>query len=413
MKRTSFVLASITYASLASAQTLLTPGATVRDTLSESSPVYPGTQNRYACYALDASPGSHWEISILTQSASHLQIGRGVDCGDARAAGFFHGVRSKEKSGWIKPMWQSNYSAKLRIAASGGRYMLSVADYYYEEFSITAVQTEAAPEDLVVPRGWRRLDPPAGSASTVGAASAQTPGRTFRDCARCPEMIVLPGGEFMMGSPESEQGRQNDEGPRHRVTIARPFAMSRLEVTFDEYDACVDDGACDPIQDDLSWGRERRPAINVSYLNAQHYAGWLSEKTGERYFLPSEAEWEYAARAGTTTPWNTGSAIITDDANFANTFGKTVPAGSYPPNAFGLHDMHGNVSEWTQDCIDAGYLAVPFDGSAATSGDCAKQRVARGGSYEGAHVELRSARRLGVQSARAYKDVGIRLVRAL
>lgn len=409
MRNTAFFLASTLLVSFASAQTLLTPGEAMRGTLDASSPIYPGDTHRYACYTFDTAPGSHWEVSITSQGESFLQIGRGANCVDAKASGFFHRVKAKKKNmlGWSS-------TAKLRIAASGGRYTLSVNDYFYADFTITAVQTEAAPDDLAVPAGWRRSDPLEGSASTtVGSLAADTPGRTFRDCDRCPEMVVVPAGEFLMGSSDSEAGRTNNEGPRHRVAIVRPFAMSRLEVTFDEYEACVADSACEPVMNDFGWGRGNRPVVGVSYLNAQHYAGWLSDKTGQRYFLPSEAEWEYAARADTTTPWNTGSAIITDDANFLNTFGKTAPSGSYPPNAFGLHDMHGNVWEWTQDCIDAGYLGVPQDGSAATSGDCSNQRVVRGGSYERAHEDLRSARRFGVRSDVSYKDIGMRLVRAL
>ena len=136
-------------------------------------------------------------------------------------------------------------------------------------------------------------------------------------------MVVIPAGTFQMGSPASEEGRDDDEGPRHRVTL-RSFAMSTKEVTFDEWDACVRGGGCD-------WKRRRGalPVINVNWNDAQTYVSWLSETTGVRYRLPSESEWEYAARAGTTTPFHTGSTISTDQANYGGNRGRTTPVGAF------------------------------------------------------------------------------------
>ena len=127
-------------------------------------------------------------------------------------------------------------------------------------------------------------------------ATSLKPGETFRDCGECPEMVVIPAGTFMMGSPDSEVGRSKDEGPQHKVTIARPFAVSRYEITFDQWDACVAAGGCKDRPEDQGWGRGKRPVTNVNWDNAQNYAAWLSKKTGKRYRLLSEAEWEYAAR---------------------------------------------------------------------------------------------------------------------
>ncbi len=166
----------------------------------------------------------------------------------------------------------------------------------------------------------------------------------FRDCPNCPEMVVVPAGEFMMGSPENEEGRHSDEGPQHRVRIAQPFAVGRFEVTFDEWDACVAGGGCGGYRpDDNGWGRGRQPVINVSWDDAKAYVQWLNRGTGKSYRLPSEAEWEYVARAGTTTPFWTGATISTEQANYDGTYtyggGKkgeyrqrTVPVGSLPAN---------------------------------------------------------------------------------
>ena len=245
-------------------------------------------------------------------------------------------------------------------------------------------------------------------------------GQRFRDCAECPEMAVVPAGSFLMGSPDAEEGRDEDEGPLHRVTFAAPFAVGIYEVTFDEWDACVADGGCgDYWPDDEGWGRGRRPVMNVNWEDAQLYVDWLTARSGWRYRLLSEAEWEYAARAGTTGPFHTGSTISTDQANYDGDliYGngvwgeyrkRTMPVGSFPANGFGLHDMHGNVWEWVQDCWAADYQGAPNDGAAFGSGDCA-MRVVRGGSWVSSPVSLRSANRMGYDDWGAF--TGFRVVR--
>ena len=157
-----------------------------------------------------------------------------------------------------------------------------------------------------------------------------------------------------MGSPDNEPGRNSEEGPQRRVTIA-PFAIGKTEVTFAQWDACVSAGGCSRRPADNGWGRGARPVMRVSWEDAQEYVGWLSRQSGQSYRLPSEAEWEYAARAGTETPFHTGRRISTDQANFAGDYtyngsskgqyrGQTTPVGSFAANGWGLHDMHGNVS---------------------------------------------------------------------
>ncbi|MFD1624861.1 SUMF1/EgtB/PvdO family nonheme iron enzyme [Azospirillum griseum] len=237
---------------------------------------------------------------------------------------------------------------------------------------------------------------------TLSLQTAPSGPRVIRDCAECPEMVVVPPGNFMMGSPEDERGRSQGEGPQHRVTIGQAFAVGRYAVTFEEWDACVRDGGCGGYRPgDEGWGRGRRPVIHVSWHDAKSYAAWLSRKTGQSYRLLSESEREYVTRAGTTTPFNTGYRITTDQANFDGTFEyngratdvyrrRTAEVGSFKPNAFGLYDLHGNVWEWVEDCWHADYQGAPADGSAWTAGTC-EGRVLRGGSWYNAPSSLLSA----------------------
>ena len=201
--------------------------------------------------------------------------------------------------------------------------------------------------------------------------------KRWRDCEECPWMVVAPAGSFMMGSPSGEKGRLHDEDPQHGVTIAAAFAVGVYEVTFREWDACVNSRGCVHKPDEMDWGRDNRPVIDVSWHDAQAYVEWLSKKTGKRYRLLSESEWEYVARAGATGPFHTGSISIAQ-ANYGGE--RTVPVGLFEPNAFGLHDVHGNVEEWTQDCRNNHYRGAPNDGSAWEIGNC-QSRVARGGSW--------------------------------
>ncbi|MEZ5842875.1 MAG: SUMF1/EgtB/PvdO family nonheme iron enzyme [Hyphomicrobiaceae bacterium] len=248
-------------------------------------------------------------------------------------------------------------------------------------------------------------------------------GESFKDCPECPEMVVVPAGSFMMGSPESEQGRDTNEGPLHRVSIAKPFAAGKFEITFDEWDACVADGGCTHKPNDLGGGRGKRPVINVTWNHLAEYIAWLSKVTGKSYRLLSEAEWEYAARAGTRTPFSTGSTISPRQANFDPKTPRrkgtksshpnwTVEVGTFAANAFGLHDLHGNVYEWVGDCWNVSYEGAPDDGSVWASGDCA-QRVYRGGSWGNGKDEIRSAFRNRIQPYLAGNALGFRVARNL
>ena len=249
-------------------------------------------------------------------------------------------------------------------------------------------------------------------------------GKKIQDCPYCPEMVVVPAGSFMMGSPPDETDKDVRESPHHQVMIPKPLAVGKYEVTFAEWDACVSDGGCGGHRPhDESWGRGRRPAINVSWKDAQEYVRWLSQKTNRQYRLLSEAEWEYAARAKTETPFHFGKEISPFQANYDGnyTYGKgaegmfhekTVVVGSFQANPFGLYDVHGNVWEWVDDCWHKSYAGAPSDGSAWTGGDCS-HRVLRGGSWNDTPKDLRSAYR--DRSTTGDRDfiIGFRVARTL
>jgi formylglycine-generating enzyme required for sulfatase activity len=224
------------------------------------------------------------------------------------------------------------------------------------------------------------------------------------------------GGDFLMGSSASEKGRFDYEGPQHKVTIAKAFAVSEFDVTFADWDACVAVGGC-PQVSASGMGRGMKPVINVTWDDAQQYVAWLSRMTGKPYRLLSEAEWEYAARAGKTTAYAWGDEIGTGNANCIGCGSQwdnreTSPVGSFKPNAFGLYDMAGNVWQWVQDCHHNDYNGAPDDSSAWTGEDCSR-RVARGGSWGLNPLELRSAvRDWGATDSRS-NGIGFRLARTL
>jgi predicted metalloprotease len=234
------------------------------------------------------------------------------------------------------------------------------------------------------------------------------PGDVFRDCDACPEMVVMAAGRFLMGEPDSDLAK------RRRIEIAAPFAMSRYEVTFAEWDVCASAGSC-PVAADNGWGRQNRPAINVSWNDAKQYAGWLSRQTGQTYRLPSETEWEYSTRANSDANYSFGddSGRINDYAwNGWNSGGLTHPVGEKTANAFGLHDVHGNVSEFVEDCYSEDTSAIPLDGTPYISGDCSN-RVARGGSWNDSEFYARSGERQWFSADLRYDRVGFRIARTL
>ncbi|MEM9628987.1 MAG: SUMF1/EgtB/PvdO family nonheme iron enzyme [Pseudomonadota bacterium] len=237
-------------------------------------------------------------------------------------------------------------------------------------------------------------------------------GESFRDCDFCPKMVVIPAGRFVMGSPADEELRSDTEGPQHEVTMGLPYAMGKYEVTFDQYDRFAKARGWD-LPEDMNWGRGRRPVINVSWYEARAYCQWLGKQTGMIYRLPSEAEWEYAARAGTDTRFAYGNQLGYRQENFKSRFestnyvGITTEVGSFPPNDFGLFDMHGNVREWVEDHWHDNYEGAPKDGSPWLSSD-SKSRVIRGGSWNTVSWDARSASRFADEPGYRTLTVGFR-----
>ena len=253
------------------------------------------------------------------------------------------------------------------------------------------------------------------AAPTMYAVSLEFVSAEYADPLRSggtgPEMAVIPAGSFRMGCV-SETACRESEQPVRRVTIAAPFSMSKHEITFDDFDRFARaTGRERP--DDTGWGRGRRPVINVSWEDANDYASWLSTESGRRYRLPTEAEWEYAARAGAETAYSWGDALAANEANCTGcgrrSRDRTVPTGLFRANAWGLHDMHGNVWEWVEDCWSEGHDGAPVDGSARTQGDCGR-RTLRGGSWFNSSAFARSASRLSGNPTVRGNIAGFRVV---
>jgi formylglycine-generating enzyme required for sulfatase activity len=286
---------------------------------------------------------------------------------------------------------------------------------------------------------------------------ALQPGDSFKECDNCPEMVMLPAGSFVMGSPEGEQGRSSDESPQHVVTIARAFAAGKFEVTVDQFAAFAKDTQYDAgakcmtledgksaIKDGRSWRDPgypqtgSHPVACVNWNDAKAYLTWLAKKTGKDYRLLTEAEWEYAARA--TTARGPGSRYSFGDdesqmCRYGNVADRTVrqtipgasawtifpcsdgyafaaPVGIFAPNAFGLYDVHGNVWEWTEDCYNGSYNGAPADGAPWTAGDC-NHRVLRGGMWGSSPASVRTARRFKDQTDTRSQDIGFRVARPM
>ena len=275
-----------------------------------------------------------------------------------------------------------------------------------------------------------------------GSKQRYPAGKEFQDCDTCPKMVAVPPGTFLMGAPSSEESSSDAERPQHRVTISNPFAVGKYEVTREQFEKFVEATGYDAsssgcwtdreggwqLRQQDSWRKpgfsqsEDHPVVCVNWNDAQAYVSWLSRKTGEQYRLLSESEWEYVARAGTTGPFHFGSTISTDQANYDGyyTYGggpegiyrkKTVAVGSFAANSFGLHDVHGNVWEWVEDCWHEDYHGAPQDGSAwVTGGDCGR-RVVRGGTWGNYPRSLRSANRFRVEAGGRLSQGGFRVAR--
>ena len=288
------------------------------------------------------------------------------------------------------------------------------------------------------------LAAPCGAFSQLEAAE-----ETFRDCDVCPRMVVVPAGRFMMGSSDEEQGRWPDEGPRREVHVSASFALGKFEVTREEFAAFAratghePDAGCvywdaERMQEWYSWSDPgfaqtgRHPVTCVNWQDATAYASWLSVRTGQTYRLPSEAEWEYAVRAGTLESryWGPRSDQACNHANVFDATSKnqnafrwdahecddgfafTSPAGRFRPNAYGLHDMLGNVFEWVEDCWNDSYRDAPLNGIVWLEGDCTR-RILRGGSWINHQWQVRSASRIAYRITERSPNLGFRIAKTL
>lgn len=359
---------------------------------------------------IDLLGGQEWDVEI-SNAIRHATIF--LACLSKRAVG---------KRGYIQTELRYALSAFAERPA-GSIYLIpvrldecEVPDLRRQDIGISLRGLQWV--DLFGNGGFEKL---VGAISCHAKAASREP-EIFRDIdvPWCPEMVILPAGKFLMGSRKEEKDRWKNEGPQHEVTISKPFALGRYQVTFEEFvHFCDETGREKP--NDEGWGGCRRPVVNVSHEDAQTYCAWLSQVTDATYRLPSEAEWEYSCRAGTTTRFSFGNNVRTDQANYNGNYSdagdakyfyreKSVPVGSLPANPWGLFEMHGNVREW---CADGQRTYTsnsvtdplgPLDNSV---------RVLRGGSWFSRERGLRSARRnaggLGVRAGR----IGFRCVREL
>jgi formylglycine-generating enzyme required for sulfatase activity len=239
----------------------------------------------------------------------------------------------------------------------------------------------------------------------------------FKECESCPEMIVVPAGQFSMGASENEPGSTPDERPQHQVSFTQSFSVGRFAVTFDEWDACLAAGGCSYRPSDQNWGRGKQPFTNLLWDEAREYVGWLSRKTGRSYQLLSEAEREYVTRAGTSSaywwggdfaPLQANSAHPTDHSQAMLT--RALPVDSFAPNPWGFFQVHGNVYDWVEDCRNDSYENAPSDGSAWMNGNC-EVHTLRGGTFSRRPEALRSAARLGSGGTNRIIYMSVRVAR--
>nr|VFK19515.1 MAG: Formylglycine-generating enzyme, required for sulfatase activity, contains SUMF1/FGE domain [Candidatus Kentron sp. LFY] len=358
---------------------------------------------------------SSWSVASSEKEPSHTKPQLGKSSQPDEPGGRLV-IRSNvlEDSVYINGHWVGSTSPKP-YSLTAGKHNIRVEKSGYEPFE-TRITVAPDGKEIIYVRLIAEVPPP---------------GQTFQDKLKDgslgPRMVVVPPGKFLMGSSTDEAMRYDGEGPQHPVRIARSFAIGVTTVTFRDYDSFAK-ATGRKLPDDEGWGRGKRPVMNVSWYEANAYAKWLTKQTGKQYRLPTEAEWEYAARAGTTTPFSTGECIHTNQANYKGNYdyadcgartgvaqGKTLPTGSMPANLWGLHEIHGNVWEWTNDCWHYHYHDAPADGSTwgeEGNGYCS-ERVVRGGSWRSGPRDIRSAVRSSDWVDIVSTDLGFRLVRGL
>ena len=342
----------------------------------------------------ETGDGEHWSAAITLERILELYAAHDLEIPSVfwfRQAGVLQAAGLHEQA----------VEASTRYLQEAGR----TGEHYQAVLRIL----DAAEVDLAeARRAEARARAQAERAEREAAARAEA------IAASIPEMVVIPAGMFRMGCV-TRGNCDNDERPVHEVRVAA-FELSKHEVTFAQWDVCTEYGDCRWVNDE-GWGRGERPVINVSWHDAQQYLQWLSRETGESFRLPSEAEWEYAARAGAETRYWWGNDIGRGRANCEGCGSQwdnemTAPVGSFPPNGFGLYDVHGNVFEWVQDCWNDSYRGAPSNGRAWTRGDCSF-RVRRGGSWTSPAESVRVSFRGNGYTDRPYSATGFRVARTL
>ncbi len=410
---------------------LRTPGLDAAAALSRVRDAVARTTRRAQQVWASGTPGAGLVLAGANRSATAIPGAPPVPAGTASRAGTPPAADTDQISAFELTFWETirnsenpaEYRAYLDAYPNGRFVPLARAREQQfrqrEQGGATAPNTAPAPVQLPVPPA-----PPRSPASSIAqapaiapspapaAAQAQRPepARTLRDCSLCPEMVLIPAGSFEMGSTEMHEF----EKPVHQVTIRSPFYLGVREVSFDEWDACVDQGGCSHRPSDRNLGRGRRPATDLHWDDANAYAAWLSTRTGRKYRLPTEAEWEYAARAGSSTSYPWGREPGKEAANCLGCNDQprrqTIETGQFPPNAFGLYDMAGNAAEWVADCWSENYRSTPRDGSAYVAPAC-RERVLRGGSFNNDPRYLRSAARFKYEHDVRYYANGFRVLR--
>ena len=338
--------------------------------------------------------GEHWSAVFTLERVLEVYEEHGLEI---PVAFWFRQAGALQSAGLHERAIQASTRYLQEAGRDGGHYRAALKILDVAEVDLAEARRAQARARAAAERAEREA---------VARAAAIT--------ASVPEMVVIPAGTFRMGCVQ--RGKcDKDEKPVREVRIAT-LALSKHEVTFAQWDICTEYGPCRRVPDE-GWGRGDRPVVNVSWHDTQQYLPWLSGETGETYRLPSEAEWEYAARAGADTRYSWGNDIGRGRANCEDCGSqwddrRTAPVGSFSANAFGLNDTHGNVWEWVQDCWNDNYRGAPSDGGAWTRGDCSK-RLVRGGSWASSPKSVRVSYRGVSKADTADRVSGFRIARTL
>lgn len=340
----------------------------------------------------ETAEGNHWSAANTLEQTLQLYEGHGLDI---PADFWIRYAQALQAAGLHEAAVETSTRYLQETGREGEHYQTALRLLDVAENDLAAARREQA----------RRL---AEAQRLAEEAAAREAAILEAVMANLPDMVTIPAGTFRMGCVT---GRRCEEWETPVREVRLPaFEIARNEVTFAQWDVCVEYGPCGWPGDE-GWGRGDRPVIHVSWHEARDYATWISRVTGEPYRLPSEAEWEYAARAGTETRTIWGNSVRRDQANWDG--GRTRPVGSYAPNGFGLNDMFGNVAEWVEDCWHDNYRGAPSDGSAWVDPECS-YRVWRGGSWTSPDAgDLRASGRGGREPDWGFPNAGFRIVRSL